>query len=200
MHGVFLLKLFPSCLEIKLMCVSTHTIFNSCSSQCFKLEDMIGKWYDSKTVRSSTYNILLLYLVLSTRHSVTMNVSQLANKCNTRTHPHTHITSLITWSFSLFPRESLTWVRASVHPVLPTFIRPLTQSRHVHSSPRMWKPILACHLLTVTHIINRKSSCWLPKALNTSGEPLSARQTFFTNEAKTFVMTAYLDGCCGAFS
>lgn len=112
-----------------------------------------------------------------------MSLNQQANA--TCTHTYTHITSLVTWSFSLFPRESLTWVRAIVHPVLPTFIRPLTLSRHVHSSPRMWKPILACHLLTVTHIINRKSSRWLPRALNTSGEPLSARQTFFTNEAKT---------------
>lgn len=114
------------------------------------------------------------------------------NKHATPTHTHT---SLIAWSFSLLPRESLTCVRASVHPVLPTFIRPLTLSRHVHSAPRMWKPILACHLLTVIHIINRKSSCWLPKALNTSGELLSARQTFFPNEAKTFGMSAYLDGC-----
>lgn len=119
-------------------------------------------------------------------------------------HTLTHITSHFTRSFPLLPRGAINEGKSKfVHPVLPTFLQPLTPSRVVRSSPRMWKPILACHLLTVIHIINRKSSRWFPRALNTSGEPLNASRPFFTNEVKTFLMRAYLDGCMscrGAFS
>lgn len=47
------------------------------------------------------------------------------------------------------------------HPLQPTLLRPLTLSGLVRSLPRMWEPILACQLLTVIHIVNRKSRWWV---------------------------------------
>lgn len=149
-----------------------------------------GYKYKTDLPSSSSYHFFAFI------HNSQLNQVAQTHTASTPTHPHTH-THYIPHHLVIFPPPQGAINKGKskfVHPVLPSFLQPLTLSRHVRPSPRMWKPILACHLHTVIHIINRKSSCWFPRDLHASGELLHARP-FLTNEARTFSKRAYLDGC-----
>ncbi len=111
----------------------------------------------------------------------------------TSTLTHTHITSNITWSFPLLPREPLTRIRAS-WPFSPAHFPPTINTKQtcslltadVETYPPLSLTYSYSHHQQEIIVLASKGSKYLRRAAEC--------QLFFTNEAKTFLMRAYLEG------